>query len=88
MKVMKKNTEEAIRRRRVYDYILTVDSIFMYTWKYGHMRQMTSNPVESCVSVLSRDPFQNGVIRAFMNRYRMVLKWMLLRMKRCYHRGV
>ena len=34
MKVMKKNTEEAIRRRRVYDYILTVDSIFMSTWKY------------------------------------------------------
>ena len=85
---MKKNTEEAIRRRRVYDYILTVDSIFMSTWKYDPMRQMTSNPVESCVSVLSRDLFQNGVIRAFINRYRMVLKWMLLRMKRCYHRGV
>lgn len=85
---MKKNTEEAIRTRRVYDYILTVDSIFMYTWKYDPMRQMTSNPVESCVSVLSRDLFQNGVIRAFKYRYCMVLKWMLLRMKRCYHRGV
>ena len=48
---MKKNTEEAIRRRRVYDYFLTIDSIFMYTWKYNHMRQLTSNPVESYVSV-------------------------------------
>ena len=67
----------------VYDYIVELNSLFMYSWKNNHMMQMTSNPVESCMSVLCRDLFQNGIIRSssFFNRYRMLLMWIVVRIK-------
>ena len=67
----------------VYDYIMTLDALFMYKWHHNHMMQMTSNPVESCMSVLRRDLFQNGAIRSvsFFNRYRMLLMWIIVRIK-------
>ena len=49
--------------------------------------ERTSNPVESCMSWLTRDLFGMGSIRnaGFFNRYRMLLMWMLQCVERRHH---
>ena len=45
-----KDKEVKKGKHPVYDYIVKLDSLFMYKWKFNHMMQMTSNPVNCSVS--------------------------------------
>lgn len=68
----------------LWDYIVNIDGTFMHEWKFNHLMERTTNPIESCMSVLCRDLNGLGKTRAgsFFNRYRMVLCWCLICMKK------
>ena len=64
----------------VYDYAADIDEVFMWKWKYNHLMQRTSNPIESCMSLLCRDFLNRGTIResSFFSRYRSLVIWMMI----------
>lgn len=68
----------------MWDYIVEIDGTRMCKWKFNHLMERTSNPIESCMSALCRDLNGLGKTRAgsFFNRYRMVLCWSLMCMKK------
>ena len=51
--------------------------MFMCDWKYNHMMMRSSNPIESCMSVLLRDFNGKGEVReaTFFNPYRSLVQW-------------
>ena len=50
----------------------------MYDWQYNHMMMRSSNPIESCMSVLLRNYNGKGEVReaTFFNHYRSLVQWM------------
>ena len=68
----------------VYDYVADIKGVFMWKWHYNHLMQRTSNPIESCMSLLCRDFLNRGTIREspFFSRYRSLVIWMIINMKK------
>ena len=60
-----------------WKYLTDINEVFMYHWRYNHMMMRSSNPVESCMSVLKRNLTGKGSPRdeTFFNRYRMLIEW-------------
>lgn len=67
----------------VYDYVMTAYGIFMWKWRFEHLMERTTNPIESCMNVLCKDRYGLGSVRSasFVNRYRMLVMWILERIE-------
>ena len=61
-----------------FKYLEQFPEMFMCDWKFNHMMMRSSNPIESCMSVLLRDFNGKGEVReaTFFNRYRSLVQWM------------
>ena len=68
----------------VSDYVKRRWWLFMHTWRFNHLMVRTTNPIESCMSSLCRRMCGLGCAREanLFNRYRILVTWMILRMKR------
>lgn len=62
-----------------YKFLEQFPEMFMCDWKFNHMMMRSSNPIESCMSVLLRNFNGKGEVReaTFFNRYRSLVQWML-----------
>ena len=67
----------------VYDYVMTAYGIFMWKWRFEHLMERTTNPIESCMNALCKDRYGLGSVRSasFVNRYRMLVMWILERIE-------
>ena len=61
-----------------FKYLEQFPEMFMCDWKFNHMMMRSSNPIESCMSVLLRDFNGKGEVReaTFFNHYRSLVQWM------------
>ena len=69
-------TEE--KKCSCFKFLEQFPEMFMCDWKYNHMMMRSSNPIESCMSVLLRDFNGKGEVReaTFFNHYRSLVQWM------------
>ena len=69
-------TEE--KKCSCFKFLEQFPEMFMYDWKYNHMMMRSSNPIESCMSVLLRNFNGKGEVReaTFFNRYCSLVQWM------------
>ena len=65
------------------EYVKRRKWLFMHTWRYSHLMR-TTNPIESYMSSLCRRMSGLGCAREanLFNHYRILVTWMILRMKR------
>ena len=63
----------------VADYMRETTGVWMWEFKYNHLMETTSNPVESCMSWIQKDLFGLGNPRdeGLFNRYRLLLMWII-----------
>lgn len=61
-------------------FLQTLPELMMHRWKFNHLMIRSSNPVESCMSMLKQDITGAGSAReaGFFNRYRILVQWILL----------
>ena len=66
-----------------FKYLKSLPEMLMYRWKFNHLMIRSSNPIESCMSMLKGDVTGTGSAReaGFFNRYRILIEWILI----CMH---
>lgn len=66
-----------------YKFLKSLPELLMYKWKYNHLMIRSSNPIESCMSMLKKDITGAGSARdvGFFSRYRILVEWILLSME-------
>ena len=62
----------------VLEYIKEIPSIFMYKWRYNHLMEVTSNPVEICMKELKDERYSLNSCRneIMFNKFRYLIRWM------------
>ena len=67
-----------LKKCSCYKFLEQFPEMFMCDWKFNHMMMRSSNPIESCMSVLLRNFNGKGEVReaTFFNRYRSLVQWM------------
>ena len=70
----------------VTDYILSVDGVMMYRWKYCHLMEESSNPVEICMKELKSSRYGLKPCReaTMINKVRYLIRWMYERVETRY----
>ena len=70
----------------VTDYITSIDGVMMYKWKYCHLMEETTNPIEICMKELMSPryglkPCRDG---SMLNKVRYLIRWMYERVETRY----